>query len=189
MINVLLRRGRSVWGIAFSIVIHRYQNNDKDAFYLFFDSVTASVMELFINLARLHLHTNKDKELHPRTATYPNPVLKLCSVIDFFSPISLQRSLSRNIPHFRQTSVKCQTVDIQTITRKGRVRCCFKRTLWANVVGASVCIFLHVCCHYYTWNLACVCQQNNASSCVWHHSSTHMCVHVCAWQKGLEDLK
>lgn len=52
MINVLLRHDHSVRNIASTIVIHRYQNNDKDAFYLFFDPLTASVIEPFINLAR-----------------------------------------------------------------------------------------------------------------------------------------
>lgn len=55
MINVLLRHDHSVRNIAWTVVIHRYQNNDKDAFYLFFDPLTASVIEPFINLAR-HSH-------------------------------------------------------------------------------------------------------------------------------------
>lgn len=52
MINVLLRHDHTVRDIASAIVIHRYQNNDKDAFYLFFNPLTASVIEPFINLAR-----------------------------------------------------------------------------------------------------------------------------------------
>lgn len=52
MINVLLRHDHSVQNIASTIVIHRYLNNDKDVFYLFFDPLTASVIEPFINLAR-----------------------------------------------------------------------------------------------------------------------------------------
>lgn len=52
MINVLLRHDHSVRDIASAIVIHRYQNNDKDAFYLFFNPLAASVIEPFINLAR-----------------------------------------------------------------------------------------------------------------------------------------
>lgn len=47
MINVLLRHGQGVWSIAFPLLFTVTKNNDKDAFYLFFDPVTASVMELF----------------------------------------------------------------------------------------------------------------------------------------------
>lgn len=52
MINVLLRHDHSVWNIASTIVIPCYQNSDKDAFRLFFDPLTASVIEPFINLTR-----------------------------------------------------------------------------------------------------------------------------------------
>lgn len=62
MINVLLGHDHSVRNIASTIVIHRYQNNDKDAFYLFFDPLTASVIEPFINLTRHSLRAARTIE-------------------------------------------------------------------------------------------------------------------------------
>lgn len=64
MINVLLRHDHRVRNIASTIVIHRYQNNDKDAFYLFFDPLTASVIEPRINLPR---HSQKAARRGRRT--------------------------------------------------------------------------------------------------------------------------
>lgn len=58
MINVLLRRGHTLRGDAFSAVLQWNQNNGDGAFYLFYDSVITSVMELFINLPRLSIQAS-----------------------------------------------------------------------------------------------------------------------------------
>lgn len=51
MINVMLRHDHNVQNIASTIVIHSNQDNGRDVFYFFFDPLTASVIEPFINLA------------------------------------------------------------------------------------------------------------------------------------------
>lgn len=43
---------RVFWSIAVPLLFTVTKNNDKDAFYLFFDPVTASVMELFFYYSR-----------------------------------------------------------------------------------------------------------------------------------------
>lgn len=70
MINVLLRHDHSVQNIASTNVIHRYLNNDKDVFYLFFDPLTASVIEPFINVAR------HSEEQHAGADTHRNKIMR-----------------------------------------------------------------------------------------------------------------
>lgn len=116
MINGLLRHDHSVRNIASTIVIHRYQNNDKDAFYLFFDPLTASVMEPCINLARHPQRaarrgrraTEKKKNVwhHPHV---PHHTLNYIPSLRSFILILPPRHLSRNIPHSSMKEKrKCQ---------------------------------------------------------------------------------
>lgn len=162
MINVLLRRGQSVGGKALPLLFPATRTS-----YLLFDSVTTSVMELFINLIRLRSQNNNNNNNMGLQLHTPS-LLKMHSIIDLAAVTPVQKYSSFS-------SDKCKVsdsrvcVDIRMMTRKGRGL----RRLPANTVCASLCIL-----HERSPSLLRV----NKPVAVPVFDSIHpcACVHVCA---------
>lgn len=190
MINVLLRHGQSVWDIAFSLFF-RVTETMTRMYFTYFSTQWQHLWWNFLLISQDYTFTQrKDTELHPHTATYP--LHSLSCILSLTFSISPQWRSSRNIPHFLQTSVKCQTVGYMLTHKWRQERADYCA---ASNAGPQLTWYVRLCaffCTYVviftseTWH---VCQQNNASFCVWLHSFMHMCEHVCAWQKGLRGPK